>query len=550
MRRYGSYIPLLLLFLLFPMEGIYESVTFTRDSVELFNAKAGRDARGNTVYTIQDVTYERNELIPHITDLTLSFNRGSQKMLRDDTRHYRVPYASYLLEKKNGVVGAGAAKFFHSDHRVEIETDENQWLGSCEDLGSFAIEFRFRPIQVREGTVLFSRIGFLSGRRNGIEIALNAGRVSVRLYGIFKDASGRRIDVFLNRGRVIEADRWYHFILSYDRISGRLAKYINESEEEVVYVSEQEEPYVNTYEPSFQCEDKPIAVIGKDYIGLMDEFRIAYRHIEDVKKETDLAYRKYQRLVKNERLPVNKEGVVTSPVYQLPLTGTMIKLFKWNEDIPPQTFIWMEFRISDRLFLRADDEPAWYRVNNGQRNIFQKKIDNGEFLRGKYYQWRAHLVPSPDGKRSPALSELELRYQLDPAPRAPQGVEVVRAGDTSVRLKWRPNVESDLLGYRVYYGLVSGKYDGVISVSGGRRISNGMNGSSGAVQIDITNEIIEENKKLDTKGVLTYPMLKNTVLYFFAVSAYDNYKPDTQFNHESRPSKEVSARPYAGSQIE
>jgi len=63
------------------------------------------------------------------------------------------------------------------------------------------------------------------------------------------------------------------------------------------------------------------------------------------------------------------------------------------------------------------------------------------------------------------------------------------------------------------------------------------------------NEVIEENRKRDKWRKLTFPFLQNTVLYYFSVSAYDSYKPDTRYNHESEFSKTVSARPFMGSEI-
>jgi hypothetical protein len=89
----------------------------------------------------------------------------------------------------------------------------------------------------------------------------------------------------------------------------------------------------------------------------------------------------------------------------------------------------------------------------------------------------------------------------------------------------------------------------VLGSAGGKRITNEMQGSRGYVELEIDNGIIEENRAKDSRGVLSYPLLKNNVLYFFAVSAYDSYRPDTPHNHESEPSKEVAVRPFAGSEI-
>ncbi|HPQ52989.1 MAG TPA: hypothetical protein PK253_07030, partial [Spirochaetota bacterium] len=381
MRKIILFIPLLSLTLLFPKAGIYHTTHFTSKGLDLFNVLESKNHQGTSIYRLKDTTYADND-VPYLTDLILSFNGRPSRLTRDDSGNYKIRYASYVRENKSGVHGGGAARFFRRDDRIEIESHENLWLTNCEDLGSFTIEFRMKPVSIAEGTVLFSRVGFLSGRRNGIEIVMKDRRISVRLFGIFRNRDGRRIDVFLNKGRALQENRWYHVSLSYDRISGRLAKYVNGAEEEVLYVSENEEPFINTYEPAFACQDKPVSVIGKDFYGILDEFRITHRHIEDLKKETEIAYNRYKMVGKTFRTPVNSEGVITSPVYKLDYTGTMVKRFSWNVQNPGNTFVWMEFRTSDSLFRRGDTALRWYRISNNQRNIFLKKTDSGDFLRG------------------------------------------------------------------------------------------------------------------------------------------------------------------------
>ncbi|HON78317.1 MAG TPA: hypothetical protein PK544_07490 [Spirochaetota bacterium] len=548
MRKIILFIPLLSLTLLFPKAGIYHTTHFTSKGLDLFNVLESKNHQGTSIYRLKDTTYADND-VPYLTDLILSFNGRPSRLTRDDSGNYKIRYASYVRENKSGVHGGGAARFFRRDDRIEIESHENLWLTNCEDLGSFTIEFRMKPVSIAEGTVLFSRVGFLSGRRNGIEIVMKDRRISVRLFGIFRNRDGRRIDVFLNKGRALQENRWYHVSLSYDRISGRLAKYVNGAEEEVLYVSENEEPFINTYEPAFACQDKPVSVIGKDFYGILDEFRITHRHIEDLKKETEIAYNRYKMVGKTFRTPVNSEGVITSPVYKLDYTGTMVKRFSWNVQNPGNTFVWMEFRTSDSLFRRGDTALRWYRISNNQRNIFLKKTDSGDFLRGKYCQWRAHLIPSPDGKKTPTLSGIRMDYQLDPPPRPPAAVSVAGRGDSVVRLRWHKNTEDDILGYKIYYGLRAGKYDGVIEFRNGERITNTNTGTGSYIEFDVTNAVIDENRSRIERGVLDFPVLKNTVLYFFAVSAYDRYKPGTPHNHESKPSREVTARPFAGSEI-
>ncbi len=553
------------LLLLLPLCGIFLSprpdasgtVVFSSIPKEsLHNVRTVSASTGKTTYTIKDLTYRKTS-DPLITDIVLSFNTPSRSLARDDTRHYRITASDYNFKTGNGALGKGCAQFFKKEHGVAIETVKGAWLGTCDDLGSFTIEFRFMPYELRDGSVLFSRIGYFSGSKRGIEISISNGTIVAGLYGIFDKPDRKNYDVVMRRGTVLTRMKWHHFSLSFDRLSGKLVKHLDGEEDEVIYVTESGEAYNGVYAPSFgyraadgmlQCIDSPPAYIGKDYSGLMDEFRISYRHFEELEKITELAYRNYHSVGRIGRIPFNVEGVITSPVYRFAGTGTKVQEFRWNEETDNDTFIWMEFRISDRSFRDNDAEIKWYRIDNRQKKIFLAKQGDGDYIRGKYYQWRAHLVASPDGKRAPRLSDIELDYRLDYPPNPPLFLEVVSAGDRNVMLKWKKNVDHDILGYKIYYGITPGRYDGILTTANGARITNST-GAGNYVQVRITNEIIDENRGHDKYARLHFPYLQNTVLYYFSVSAYDSYKPDTTFNHESEPSKPVTARPFQGSEI-
>ena len=167
------------------------------------------------------------------------------------------------------------------------------------------------------------------------------------------------------------------------------------------------------------------------------------------------------------------------------------------------------------------------------------------FLRGKYFQWRAHLIASPDGKATPHLYDIMLDYEVDTPPAIVQGVEAFSVGDRYVKLRWLANSDHDIVGYKIYYGVQKGQYTGVLSRIGGARIEN----KGRFVEVIVDNQLVEENKAADTTRFFEFPLIKNNILYYFAVSAYDSYRPDTRYNHESALSKEVYARPFAGSEI-
>ncbi|MFH0974887.1 MAG: LamG-like jellyroll fold domain-containing protein [Spirochaetota bacterium] len=516
-------------------------------NLALQNAIITTDPADKEAFSVRDLTY-RGISNPMITDLLLSFNDKSFLLKRDDSGKYIIRNAEYRFVRNSGALGGGAAGFYNKDHNIEIETSKNLWLGSCSDSGSFTIEFRVYPVSFINEGVLFTRVGYFSGKKNGIEIKIKDRRIVVEFFRLFKDSNNVRHDVKLLKGKELELNKWHHFILSFDRISGKLAKFLNGFEEDIVYVTENYRPYEDVFEPSFECTDMPAAVIGKNFYGCMDEFRLSYRHIDDLKKENDLADINYKKLELAGRQPLNNQGIITSPVHTLPSTGTSVTLFKWSELLKEHTFIWMEFRISDSLFGRNDEALKWYRVANNQKSIYLMK-DSGNYLRGKYCQWRAYLVPSPDGKYSPYLYNVELNYQPDTPPSVPQFLEVVNAGNKDVTLRWNKNVEHDISGYRIYYGIVPGRYDGIISYINGKKITNDLNSNRKYIEVKISNDVIEENRQRDSIGVLDYPLMDNTVLYFFSVSAYDTYKPDTPHNHESPLSGAVKARPFAGSEI-
>lgn len=78
----------------------------------------------------------------------------------------------------------------------------------------------------------------------------------------------------------------------------------------------------------------------------------------------------------------------------------------------------------------------------------------------------------------------------------------VFAQDATVKVKWDPNSESDLAGYKVYYGKTSNNYSDMVDLGN-------------ATTVDIRN-------------------LERGVTYYFAATAYDNS------GNESGYSKEVA----------
>jgi hypothetical protein len=190
------------------------------------------------------------------------------------------------------------------------------------------------------------------------------------------------------------------------------------------------------------------------------------------------------------------------------------------------------FRFSDdseiQFFVRAADNPC--RWGDGDWLIFTPGTELGGKIRGRYVQLAADFYPSEDAETSPYLEEIRIVYRPDEAPLPPPALTAV-AGDGGVRLSWKSSPDLDTAGYLVYYGEARGEYFGEGAVPGASPVNAGKRNS------------------LFIEG------LKNGVLYYFAVAAYDRVNPEglagtvpggSAAFHAGEFSREVSARPLAG----
>ncbi len=512
---------------------------------------------GERAYTVADGTY-RAKRDDFKTDLLLNFNRRAKGYIRDNSANYDVLYSRYHFNPNSGSLGGGSALFFKENHGMKIATRKGLWLTSVSDLGSFTIEFRLRITNRGGNGILFSRMSPFAGVDKGIDIRLVGGSIRAKLHNMFRKPDGKWTGssyIFTSLPRL---GQWYHYSLSFDRNSGKLSTYLNGREVHCEYMTATGEPGEDVFIPYFShsesksselfMADLPLVKVGLGFRGGLDELRVSSLPLEKLREEKNINISTYREAQLAGRIPFNYEGIITSPVYDFGSSGTMVDSFSWLSDLPEKTFIWAEFRIADRYFDRNSLNLKWYRVNNGQRGIFLKKNSFGRFLRGKYYQWRIHLIPSPDGGKSPAFKQVVMHYRKDQPPAKPIFPEVIASKGKRVILRWKKNVDFDLGGYRIYYGTREGVFDGILSVRNGKAITNSLE-KNGYVQVEIDNDLIEENRRYDKRGVLKYPFLRENVLYFFAVSAYDSYRVGTSYNHESKLSNTVTARPYGGSEI-
>jgi len=245
---------------------------------------------GSTAWAVKDICYRDD--IDLKTDMLISFDKKASASFRDDTGRYGFYSAEYIMVQDDKALGKGCASFFKRDHGVTITTSEGVWLGSCDDLGSFMIELRFKTTDARNGT-LFSRVGYFSGNRKGIEIKIRNGIPAASFYNMFVSDTGVIKSAGLSGDKKVSPGTWYHLSVSYDRLTGKLSQNIDGREEDVCYMTATGKPSESVMAASFgtysgdggfKCTELPMAVIGRDYNGLVDEFRISYASLEEIER--------------------------------------------------------------------------------------------------------------------------------------------------------------------------------------------------------------------------------------------------------------------------
>jgi hypothetical protein len=168
------------------------------------------------------------------------------------------------------------------------------------------------------------------------------------------------------------------------------------------------------------------------------------------------------------------------------------------------------------FFIRSCENP--YMLNSSTWITFTPGVDIPD-ITGRYVQLAVDFYPSADGETSPYLNELRISYLRGEPPMPPKNLTAV-AVDSGVLLRWKPSPSLGAAGYLIYYSSVRGELFGNDALLGPSPINAGKRDS------------------------LFIDGLKNGVLYYFRVAAYDNVSGN--YYNTGEFSVEVAARPLAG----
>lgn len=407
------------------------------------------------------------------TDLLLHFD---SKAFKDETGNYevRTEAALDLAIGAKALMGGGSLRSDGTSLINVIPGKRSLLSPECE-IRDFSLEFWLNPVKLEEGETILRWIGT---KKIGTEAIPQSIRCVVKGSGLlfmfenfFIGESQKTIKITLQSMKRLTPNSWSHHLVRFDSSIG-LIEYLQDGEVEAVeYATSSGKEAGSIYLPSVGT--KNTLQLCPSFSGMLDEFRISSSFIE--KNSYDM-------------YPL-EGGRAESRIFDLGYKQSAVKSIRAISSIPARALILYFYRTSDAYGDWGKYGPEW------------KSFIPGASLpvaaTGRYLQIAVELYPDPVKQVSPRLSELIISYSPDTPPASPQSLSAI-AKDGSIDLAWSKVPESDVKGYYLYYGTRSGEYLGIGS-------------SSGESPIDVGN--------VDT---FSFKGLKNGVLYFITIAAYDN----------------------------
>lgn len=441
--------------------------------------------RGRASIVLADNVHAYNETF----DLLLHFDKD----YTDNAGNYRLRPTRDCRFTTDSAYSSYALYLPRIKTRIELDYDKNTFFGNTSFIGSFTIGFFLKPLSRTLDAEIFSKMGNYIEKGNmetqGIRASLRSGTIVWEFVNLFHN-NDKTMNVILDEGRRIEQGVFHYHSVSYDAESGRLIKYLDGKEEQIVYVTESGDEYSERYVPYFSPLNENPAYIGGGIIGVIDEFSI--------KKESTRTF----DLNRYSKYP----GEIITYVYDLEAESPKITGITVEHEAPMGSDIRLFYRVSDRVFLEDNTSIPWEYVPNTFRP------NESTSVRGRFLQVRLELHADASYEHTPKVNRVRVTYEEDIPPVAPRGL-IATASDGSVTLTWKAvGPYEDVAGYKIYYGKKSGYYDEYNSPI----VVMGRNRSSYTV-----------------KG------LRNETLYYFTITAFDSLGSE----HESTFAEEVYARP-------
>lgn len=332
----------------------------------------------------------------------------------------------------DGVLGGKAVLLPNGKSFVKM--DNRGYAYSSEDsINSFTIEFYLNPYQIRMNSKVLSKISIYnngnSTEYSGVRASIIDGKLVWRFDNLFM-YNGQYSNITLSAGESLKPNEWRHHSVSFDAKTGKLVKYIDGLEEEVLYLTSSGDINGSPYMLNINNIIYDPLYLGQGFIGGIDAFSFT----PIFKKNFNL--HKYL-----------KNGEIISEVIDFTNNNIFIDSINYSANIANGTYIDIYYRISDSYFLPEDNFVEWKRLNGN--NIINE--------RGRYIQIRTEFQSDTERNISPVLNNMEIVYHNGKAPQKPINLTATAVNNSAV-LRWEGSHEN-ITGYKIYYGTKSGIYN-------------------------------------------------------------------------------------------
>ena len=368
--------------------------------------------------------------------LTRNYNNFAISEIFESSIVNSVNYSgvSYSKDIKfiDGVLGGKAVLL--PDGKSFVKMDNRGYAYSSEDsINSFTIEFYLNPYQIRMNSKVLSKISIYnngnSTEYSGVRASIIDGKLVWRFDNLFM-YNGQYSNITLSAGESLKPNEWRHHSVSFDAKTGKLVKYIDGLEEEVLYLTSSGDINGSPYMLNINNIIYDPLYLGQGFIGGIDAFSFT----PIFKKNFNL----YKYL---------KNGEIISEVIDFTNNNIFIDSINYRANISNGTFIDIYYRISDSYFLPEDNFVEWKRLNGN--NIINE--------RGRYIQIRTEFQSDMERNISPVLNDMEIVYHNGKAPQKPINLTATAVNNSAV-LRWEGSHEN-ITGYKIYYGTKSGIYN-------------------------------------------------------------------------------------------
>lgn len=387
----------------------------------------------NNIYysTLNNVTnsfiLSNNDSSLNYSSITSSINSNISQgiVYSKDIKHI------YSVNGKNAIFFPNIRSYVKIDYYVGDNVYD-----FYDTMTSFTLEFYLNPYRIRMNSQVLSKTAIYSDngitKSSGIKANIINGRLVWQFNNLFS-YNGVYTNVILSEGEYLKENEWRHHSVSFDASTGKLVKYIDGLEEQVIYLTSTGDATGSPYIIEFDNIKLDPLYLGQGYIGGLDAFYFTPRY----KQKFDL-------------YGYTSEGEIISKVIDFKNKNTFIDSVNYTGNFTNGSNIDLYYRASDYYFAPDDLNIAWERLADDTNTMSNNS--------SRYVQIRAILKSDVYRNITPVLNNVSIVYHYAKSPLVPINLNAVSAGANSVMLRWEGSHEN-ITGYKIYYGTKSGVYN-------------------------------------------------------------------------------------------